>query len=91
VILALGQDAGHTFLRSVPGVEFEADGTVQVSSFADDGCPECPPAATWCPRSRTVTVAVGHGNVPPVRIDAWLHGQPLRRPAKASAAGLRSC
>ena len=37
VILALGQDTDTAFLRAVPGVEFEPDGTVIVSDVADDG------------------------------------------------------
>ena len=36
VILALGQDTDTGFLRAVPGVEFDRDGTVQVSSVDDD-------------------------------------------------------
>jgi NADPH-dependent glutamate synthase beta subunit-like oxidoreductase len=32
VILALGQDTDTGFLRQVPGVEFQRDGTVQVSA-----------------------------------------------------------
>ena len=37
VILALGQDTDTGFLRAVPGVEFDRDGTVQVSTVDDDG------------------------------------------------------
>ena len=37
VILALGQDSDTGFLRAVPGVEFERDGTVSVADVADDG------------------------------------------------------
>ena len=51
VILALGQKSDTAFLRNVPGVEIERDGTVQVSSTMMTGCPACSPAATWCPAS----------------------------------------
>ena len=51
VILALGQDTDTTFLRQVPGVEFQRDGTVQVSTAMMTGCPGVSPAATWCPPS----------------------------------------
>ena len=51
VILALGQETDTAFLRAVPGVEFDRDGTVQVSSSLMTGCPGCSPAATWCPAS----------------------------------------
>ena len=39
VILALGQETDTAFLRAVPGVEFERDGTVKVSRVADDRVP----------------------------------------------------
>ena len=39
VILALGQETDTAFLRAVPGVEFERDGTVKVSAVADDRMP----------------------------------------------------
>ena len=45
VILALGQDTDTGFLRPVPGVEFDRDGTVQVSSSMMTGSPGSLPAA----------------------------------------------
>ena len=39
VILALGQETDTAFLRAVPGVEFERDGTVKVSPSHDDRMP----------------------------------------------------
>ena len=39
VILALGQETDTGFLRAVPGVEFERDGTVQGVDVADDRVP----------------------------------------------------
>ncbi len=39
VILALGQETDTAFLRGVPGVEFDRDGTVRVSRVADDRMP----------------------------------------------------
>ena len=39
VILALGQETDTGFLRAVPGVEFERDGTVSVSSSLMTGLP----------------------------------------------------
>ena len=38
VILALGQETDTAFLRAVPGVEFEPDGTVMVSTSLMTGC-----------------------------------------------------
>ncbi len=49
VILALGQDTDTAFLRAVPGVEFQRDGTVVVSPSLDDRLrPACSRAETWC-------------------------------------------
>ncbi len=59
MILALGQDADTDFLRAVPGVEFEPDGTVQVSSALMTGCPGVFAGGDMVPAERTVTVAVG--------------------------------
>ena len=51
VIMALGQESDTAFLRAVPGVEFEPDGTVRVSSSLMTGCPGVFAGATWFPPS----------------------------------------
>ncbi len=82
VILALGQDTDTTFLRAVPGVEFEPDGTVRVSSSLMTGCPGVFAGGDMVPAERTVTVGVGHGKRAAREIDAWLRGDQLERPPK---------
>ena len=82
VILALGQDTDTGFLRSMPGVEFERDGTVRVSSSLMTGCPGVFAGGDMVPSERTVTVGVGHGKRAAREIDAWLRGSRYRRPAK---------
>ena len=72
VILALGQDTDTAFLRPVPGVEFERDGTVQVSATMMTGCPGVFAGGDMVPAERTVTVGVGHGKKAARNIDAWL-------------------
>jgi NADPH-dependent glutamate synthase beta subunit-like oxidoreductase len=72
VILALGQDTDTGFLRGVPGVEFERDGTVRVSSTMMTGCPGVFAGGDMVPAERTVTVGVGHGKKAARTIDAWL-------------------
>ena len=72
VILALGQETDTAFLREVPGVEFEPDGTVRVSSSFQTGCPGVFAGGDMVPSERTVTVGVGHGKKAARRIDAWL-------------------
>ncbi len=82
VILALGQDTDTAFLRSVPGVEFERDGTVRVSDSLMTGAPGVFAGGDMVPAERTVTVGVGHGKRAAREIDAWLRGERLPRPVK---------
>jgi NADPH-dependent glutamate synthase beta subunit-like oxidoreductase len=91
VILALGQDTDTAFLRSVPGVEFARDGTVNVSSTMMTGSPGVFAGGDMVPAERTVTVGVGHGKKAARNIDAWLRGEAASvRPKhpEASFAGL---
>jgi NADPH-dependent glutamate synthase beta subunit-like oxidoreductase len=73
LILALGQETDTAFLRSVPGVVFEQDGTVQVSTSLMTGCPGVFAGGDMVPSERTVTVGVGHGKKAAKHIDAWLN------------------
>ena len=82
VILALGQETDTAFLRSVPGVEFERDGTVRVTESLMTGCPGVFAGGDMVPAERTVTVGVGHGKRAAREIDAWLRGEQLERPPK---------
>jgi NADPH-dependent glutamate synthase beta subunit-like oxidoreductase len=82
VILALGQETDTAFLRTVPGVEFDRDGTVQVSSAMMTGCPGVFAGGDMVPSERTVTVGVGHGKRAAREIDAWLQGAKGGRPPK---------
>ncbi len=75
VILALGQDSDTDFLRRVPGVEVEKDGTVRVSPTMMTGCPGVFAGGDMVPAERTVTVGVGHGKKAARNIDAWLSGR----------------
>jgi NADPH-dependent glutamate synthase beta subunit-like oxidoreductase len=86
VILALGQECDTAFLRSVPGVEFEPDGTVRVSDALMTGAPGVFAGGDMVPAERTVTVGVGHGKRAAREIDAWLRNEPLARPAKHPSA-----
>jgi NADPH-dependent glutamate synthase beta subunit-like oxidoreductase len=75
VILALGQDTDTGFLRPVPGVEFERDGTVRVSPSLMTGAAGVFAGGDMVPAERTVTVGVGHGKRAAREIDAWLRGE----------------
>ena len=89
VILALGQDTDTAFLRQVPGVEFERDGTVQVSPSMMTGCPGVFAGGDMVPTERTVTVGVGHGKKAARNIDAWLREAAPAERAQARAGTLR--
>ena len=89
VILALGQDTDTAFLRRVPGVEFERDGTVQVSASMMTGCPGVFAGGDMVPAERTVTVGVGHGKKAARNIDAWLRGIATCSPAQARRCHVR--
>jgi NADPH-dependent glutamate synthase beta subunit-like oxidoreductase len=87
VILALGQETDTGFLRAVPGIEFDPDGTVRVSSSLMTGCPGVFAGGDMVPSERTVTVGVGHGKRAAHEIDAWLRGAPSRARAKHPLVG----
>jgi NADPH-dependent glutamate synthase beta subunit-like oxidoreductase len=86
LILALGQETDTTFLRSVPGVEFGRDGTVQVSASLMTGCPGVFAGGDMVPSERTVTVGVGHGKKAARHIDAWLRSSPVMSDPKHRTA-----
>jgi NADPH-dependent glutamate synthase beta subunit-like oxidoreductase len=82
VILAVGQVTDAAFLRSLPGVQFEPDGSVRVSSSLMTGCPGVFAGGDMVPAERTVTVGVGHGKRAAREIDAWLRGEEAQRAPK---------
>jgi formate dehydrogenase beta subunit len=86
VILALGQDTDTSFLKSVPGITFKADGTVAVGRNMQTGCPGVFAGGDMVPYARTVTTAVGHGKKAARHIDAWLRGDTTSKPAKHEVA-----
>jgi NADPH-dependent glutamate synthase beta subunit-like oxidoreductase len=86
VILALGQETDTAFLRTVPGVKFDRDGTVQVSSAMMTGSPGVFAGGDMVPSERTVTIGVGHGKRAAREIDAWLQGSAAEHPAKHPSA-----
>jgi NADPH-dependent glutamate synthase beta subunit-like oxidoreductase len=86
VIMALGQESDTAFLRRVPGVEVQPDGTVGVSEALLTGCPGVFAGGDMVLAERTVTVAVGHGKQAARHIDAWLRGATAPSPAKHAQA-----
>ena len=74
VVLALGQETDSDFLRKIPEIQFQPDGTVVVGLNMMTGHPGIFAGGDMVPSERTVTVAVGHGKKAARHIDAWLRG-----------------
>ncbi len=82
VILALGEQADTRFLRSVPGLDLHADGTVAVSDTMMTGAPGIFAGGDMVPSEHSVTVGVGHGKRAARHLDAYLRGTADLRPPK---------
>jgi NADPH-dependent glutamate synthase beta subunit-like oxidoreductase len=87
VIMALGQVTESAFMRTLPGVEFDDDGSVRVGQSLMTGCPGVFAGGDMVPCERTVTVGVGHGKTAAHHIDAWLRGLSGERYPKHPIAG----
>jgi NADPH-dependent glutamate synthase beta subunit-like oxidoreductase len=88
LVLALGQDTDTAFLRNVPGIQFNRDGTVIVGPDMQTGHAGVFAGGDAVPYERTVTTAVGHGKKAARFIDAYLSGRSLVRPPKHELAGI---
>jgi NADPH-dependent glutamate synthase beta subunit-like oxidoreductase len=77
VVLALGQQADSGFLDKLPGIAFNADGTMVVTPDMMTGAPGVFAGGDVVPGGHTVTVAIGNGKKAARHIDAWLQGKPL--------------
>ena len=82
VVLALGQETDSRFLRTIPGIECQPDGTVIVAPNMMTGHPGIFAGGDMVPSERTVTAAVGHGRKAARHIDAWLRGDADGSPPK---------
>ena len=90
LVLALGQDTDTSFLRKVPGIEFNADGTVVVGSDMQTGHAGVFAGGDTVPYERTVTTAVGHGKTAARHIDAYLTGIPVEQDRKHELASVET-
>ncbi len=82
VVLALGQDADSGFLRKIPGIVHQADGTVVVGPDMMTGRPGIFAGGDMVPAERSDTIATGHGKKAARNIDAWLRSASYSRPGK---------
>ena len=79
IVLALGQETDSGFLRKIPGIEFAADGAVEVGPDMMTGHAGIFAGGDMVPGERSVTISVGHGKRAARHIDAWLRGARYRR------------
>lgn len=87
LILALGQDTDTGFLRSVPGLEFNWDGTLKVGSDMMSGYPGLFAGGDMVPSERSVTIATGHGKKAAKNIDAYLREEDISPGEKNALVG----
>jgi len=74
LIMAVGQDTDTGFLKSIEGIELEADGTVIVNDQMMTGAEGIFAGGDMVPSERSVTIATGHGKKAARYIDGWLRG-----------------
>lgn len=72
LILALGQDTDTHFLKGIPGIMMNEDGTVVVNDQMMTGSPGIFAGGDMIPSQRSVTIATGHGKKAARNIHAWL-------------------
>jgi NADPH-dependent glutamate synthase beta subunit-like oxidoreductase len=87
VVLALGQVSDSDFLRDVPGVAVKLNGVVEVDAHMMTGHPGLFAGGDLVPSERTVTIAIGHGKLAALNIDAWLRGRVHETPGRAPLVG----
>ncbi|MDQ6995925.1 MAG: NAD(P)-binding protein [Mariprofundus sp.] len=82
LIMAVGQDTDTGFLKSVAGIEFNRDGTVNIGPNMMTGADGIFAGGDMVPSERSVTIATGHGKKAARYIDAWLRGDTYKPAAK---------
>lgn len=90
LILALGQDPQSEWLKSVPGLKFLRDGSIEIDDQMMTGHPGLFAGGDMVPADRTVTTAVGHGKKAARNIDAYLLGAEYRPAAKPPIANFEN-
>ncbi|MCC7465585.1 MAG: NAD(P)-binding protein [Saprospiraceae bacterium] len=87
LILALGQETDTGFLKNIPGLVFDQDGSVKVGPDMMTGAEGIFAGGDMVPSERTVTTAVGHGKKAARFINAWLRGERYQKPEKHPLVG----
>lgn len=87
LIMALGQDTDTGFLKKVPSLVFNQDGTLQVGANMMTACEGLFAGGDMVPEERSVTIAVGHGKKAARFMDAFLNGKTYEKPPKKDIVG----
>jgi formate dehydrogenase (NADP+) beta subunit len=90
LIIANKQEADSGFLRSVPGIAFDEDGTVKIDAQRMTGHEGTFAGGDMLPgENRSSTIAIGQGKKAAKYIDAFLKRQPFQKQDKHPTAGYR--
>ena len=87
LILAVGQVTDTEFLKYVPDIEFNPDGTVIVGPDMMTGQEGIFAGGDMVPTERSVTIAVGHGKKAARFINGYLTGKPYSQAPKHPIIG----
>ncbi len=82
LVLAVGEHADVTFLKSLQGVKIGRGDVVEVDEHFATGHTGIFAGGDMIGGLRTMTAAVGHGKNAARNIDAWLRGETYRKPPK---------
>ena len=90
LIVANRQEVEAGFLRSVPGIIFNEDGTVNIDVQRTTGCEGIFAGGDMLPgENRSSTIAIGHGKKAAKYINAYLTKQAFAKGEKHPTAGYR--
>ena len=90
LVLANRQESDTSFLRSLPGIAIQADGTVVTDPRRMTGAAGIFAGGDMLPgENRSTTIAIGHGKKAARSIDGYLRNEPYVKPDKHPTAGYR--
>ena len=82
LVFALNQISDSEFLRKVPGVALQSDGSVIVNKCFMTGYQGIFAGGDMLPYDRSVTIAVGQGKKAAYHVNAYLYGTSFNKPVR---------
>ena len=89
IIMAMGQEGDTEFLRSLPDILFNEDGTPKLSAERMTGHDGIFAGGDIIAGERSATIAIGHGKKAAKFINAYLKREPISKKDKHPTAGYR--